>query len=425
MTPDQRAGHGQRVDEAAARTLLAHLGAALVGAGQPVHEVEDDVAEVSTALGFPDLQIAAAPTGVTLSLFVGSPSTFVANPGSLRLDQASDVREIRHLLVRGRLDAATAQAKLLALRDQPPRHSTWLANIGWVICATGIALILQPMWSSVAIATIGGIAVVALVRLTQRFTRMAALLPVLAAFVVACLVFVAARQGWVEAPLRTLLAPLAVLLPGALLVTAMAELVAGHMVAGTSRLGYGLVQVLLFTLGIAAAAKLFPLDATQLGNVRIDQIGWYAAPLGLVLVTLAIGLLESPPPRLLPWIFVVLLAAFFAQVLGQHLGGAVGGALLGAMVATLGSHAVELVVPRLARLVVFLPSFWLLVPGSLGVLAATQVAVDPEAHADVLGVVAIVAALALGLLRGSPSAPAIGCLPRKRPPRRPSRRSGS
>ena len=424
MTPDQRAGHGQRVDEAAARTLLAHLGAALVGAGQPVHEVEDDVAEVSTALGFPDLQIAAAPTGVTLSLFVGSPSTFVANPGSLRLDQASDVREIRHLLVRGRLDAATAQAKLLALRDQPPPFDVAGQH------RLGHLLHGHRAHPAANVVERGhrdrrGLAVVALVRLTQRFTRMAALLPVLAAFVVACLVFVAARQGWVEAPLRTLLAPLAVLLPGALLVTAMAELVAGHMVAGTSRLGYGLVQVLLFTLGIAAAAKLFPLDATQLGNVRIDQIGWYAAPLGLVLVTLAIGWLESPPLRLLPWIFVVLLAAFFAQVLGQHLGGAVGGAFLGAMVATLGSYSVELVVPRLARLVVFLPSFWLLVPGSLGVLAATQVAVDPEAHADVLGVVAIVAALALGLLLGSAIAQAIGGLLRKQHARRPSRRSGS
>lgn len=106
------------------------------------------------------------------------------------------------------------------------------------------------------------------------------------------------------------------------------------------------------------------------------------------------------------------------------MGGAVGGAFLGAMVATLGSYSVELVVPRLARLVVFLPSFWLLVPGSLGVLAATQVAVDPDAHADVLGVVAIVAALALGLLLGSAIAQAIGGLLRKQHARRPPRRSG-
>ena len=187
---------------------------------------------IGTALGFPDAQIAAAPTGVTLSLAVGSPSTFAANPGTLRLDQASQVREIRHLLARGRLDPPAATARLLAVRDQAPRHPAWLGTLGWVICPPGIALILQPMWSSVAVATVAGIAVTALVRLSQRAPRFTAVLPVVAAFVVACIVFAAARHGLVEAPLRTLLAPLAVLLPGALLVTAMAELVTGHMVAG-------------------------------------------------------------------------------------------------------------------------------------------------------------------------------------------------
>ena len=271
---------------------------------------------------------------MTLSLAVGSPSTFAANPGTLRLDQASEVREIRHLLARGRLDPPAATARLLAVRDQAPRHPAWLGTLGWVICPPGIALILQPMWSSVAVATVAGIAVTALVQLSQRAPRFTAPLPVVAAFVVACIVFAAARHGLVEAPLRTLLAPLAVLLPGALLVTAMAELVTGHMVAGTSRLGYGLVQVLLFTLGILGAARLLPLASADLANVRINDIGWYAAPLGLVLVTLAIALLESPPPRLVPWIFVVLVLAFGAQVAGQALGGAVGGAFLGALVAT-------------------------------------------------------------------------------------------
>ena len=194
-------------DEVEVRTLLARLGAALVAAGQPVNEVEADLQEVGTALGFPDAQIAAAPTGVTLSLAVGSPSTFAANPGTLRLDQASEVREIRHLLARGRLDPPAATARLLAVRDQAPRHPAWLGTLGWVICPPGIALILQPMWSSVAVATVAGIAVTALVRLSQRAPRFTAVLPVVAAFVVACIVFAAARHGLVEAPLRTLLAP--------------------------------------------------------------------------------------------------------------------------------------------------------------------------------------------------------------------------
>ena len=60
--------------------------------------------------------------------------------------------------------------------------------------------------------------------------------------------------GWLEGALRTLLPPLAILLPGAVLVTGLSEIAASAMVAGVSRVGYGLVQLLLFALGILAVA---------------------------------------------------------------------------------------------------------------------------------------------------------------------------
>lgn len=66
------------------RTLLAHLRVAMVAAGQTVSDIEDELMEVSARLGYPDLQIAAAPTGVTLNLASGQPATYEAVNGSLR-----------------------------------------------------------------------------------------------------------------------------------------------------------------------------------------------------------------------------------------------------------------------------------------------------------------------------------------------------
>ena len=85
-------------DDHAVRALLAYLGAAMVATGQPVSDVEDELAEVSTSLGFPDVQIAASPTGVFLNLASGLPATFESVQGGLRLDQAAEVRTIRHRL---------------------------------------------------------------------------------------------------------------------------------------------------------------------------------------------------------------------------------------------------------------------------------------------------------------------------------------
>ena len=45
------------------RTLLAYLGTAMIATGQPVGEVEDELAEISTRLGYPDVQVAGSPSG--------------------------------------------------------------------------------------------------------------------------------------------------------------------------------------------------------------------------------------------------------------------------------------------------------------------------------------------------------------------------
>jgi uncharacterized membrane protein YjjP (DUF1212 family) len=400
--PDGRHDAGR---DDAVRTLLVSFATAMVATGQPVSDVEDEVIEVGTALGYPGVQVAAAPTGVTLNLASGQPATYQSVHGSLRLDQAAEVRTVRYALLHGSMSLGEATAQLLSLRTRPPRYPTWLANLGWIGISTGIALILQPGWPNIAFAAVGAVIVIGLLRLGQLFSLVATLLPTLASFVLACLVFAAANAGWVEGPLRTLLPPLAVLLPGALIVTAMSELAAGDMVAGASRLIYGVVQLLLFTLGIVAASRLVEVPTSELTNVRVDQLGWWAAPVGLVLISIGIGIQESPPIRLLPWITLVLILAFAAQSLGQRWSGAELGSFLGAVAASLGASLVEAIKPTLPRLVVFLPAFWLLVPGSLGLLSTTQLVANPGGNlANTIGVFTVIFAIAVGLLVGAAAA---------------------
>ncbi|HYI56224.1 MAG TPA: threonine/serine exporter family protein, partial [Microlunatus sp.] len=137
-------------------------------------------------------------------------------------------------------------------------------------------------------------------------------------------------------------------------------------------------------------------------NIRVDDLGWWAAPLGLLLVSVGLCLMESIRLSLMPWVMLVLLAAFGAQALGQQLYGAQLGGFLGGAAASLGAALVELVRPQLPRLVLFLPAFWMLVPGSLGLLSVTELALGPTgAPSAGFGVVQLVGAIALGLLVGS------------------------
>lgn len=382
--------------------LLAYLGSAMVATGQPVHEVEEELAMVSRHLGFPEAQIAATPTGVMLSLSSGGPGCYESVKGALRLDQATEVRTIRHRLLTDDLTVAEATVALLQLRTRAALYPGWLTNAGAVGIAIGIALILQPGLANLVVVVFAAVVVLGLLRVSERYQLVSALLPTMAAFIVACLVFGAAEAQLLDGALRTLLPPLAVILPGALLVTGMSELAAGAMVAGTARLGYGAVRLLLFTVGVVAASWLLSVRPGDLANIRVDEFGWWAAPLGLAVISLSICLMESAPLRLMGWISAVLVLAFAAQALGQLFGGAPLGGFLGAVAASLGASLVEAVRPQLPRLVVFLPAFWLLVPGSLGLLGVTQLAIDPASAADTgFDIFALISSIAVGLLAGS------------------------
>jgi uncharacterized membrane protein YjjP (DUF1212 family) len=388
--------------ETESRALLAELGTAMIATGQPVQEIEEELAEVSARLGYPDVQSAVGPTGLMVTLTPGGPSTYRSAPAGLRLHQSASVRLVRHQLLHDGLTIAGAREELAATTKRPVQQPAWLVALAWPVLAVGIALILQPGWANVAAAAVGALIVLALVQLAARYEVVQALLPTLAAFAVSLAVFGAADAGLLEGPLRTVLPPLAVLLPGALVVNGMSELAAGHMQAGSARLTYGLAQLGLFALGLLMATTLLRVPTSTLVNLRVDDIGWVGAPVGLLLVGASICLMEGVPLRLQGWVLLVLGLAFSAQVAGQELGSVALGGFFGAIAASLGASVVELRRPLLPRLVLFLPAFWLLVPGSLGLVGVTELAAGRESATDVaLGLLGVAIAISLGLLVGS------------------------
>lgn len=391
------------MSEASDRQLLSYLAAAAIAGGQPVHEVEEDVVRVGAALGRDDVQVAAAPTGVTLSLGGGGAATFESVDGPLRLDQSAEVNALRIGLISGSLTPSEALDQLTALRARPHRFPRSGMLVGGALSAAGIAAVLQPSWRAIVFAVLLNPVMMLLTRLAGRRQLLLTLLPSIAAFVVSAAAFWAFQHGLVEGPLRTMLAPLAVLLPGALIVTGLAELAAGAMVAGSARLAYGGVQLVLFATGVAAAALLLRASPEALANVRIDDLGWWAPLIGLPLIVLGISLLESVPRPLQPWILLVVVLTYLSQVGGQALTSSPwAGAFLGAVAASAGGTLVETMRPSLPRLVVFLPSFWMLVPGSLGLVSITQLSLEPQlAGPTTASVILTVCAIALGILVGA------------------------
>lgn len=386
------------------RALLTGIASSLVACGLPVDEVEEDVQRVAIRFGAADPQVVATPTSVTVALARGAAAAVERVGPPLRLEQVADVTLARHQLLADELPWREVRARLEGLRTAPSRVPPWIRDLSWVVVAMGITLLMQPGWANLAVAGAAALLVVGLIRVSRHSRTTASLLPAIAAFAACTVVLLAAQAGWIDGgALRTVFPAIAILLPGGLLFTGISELIASQMVAGTARLAFAVMQLAMAASGILIAVQLVHPDPALLVNARIDQLGLVAPLLGVVLIGGGIVLNEAVDIRMLPWILLVLATTVAAQILGQLWAPGTGvGTFLGATAAVVGSRVVAVLRPRLSRLVVFLPSFWVLVPGSLGLLTVSQVELSPEQAVQTGGeVLTAIAAIMVGLIFGS------------------------
>jgi uncharacterized membrane protein YjjB (DUF3815 family) len=202
-----------------------------------------------------------------------------------------------------------------------------------------------------------------------------------------------------------MIAPLVTFLPGAALTMSVVELSAGEMVTGASRLVSGALQLMLPAFGITAATQVVSLPgADELIDSPQNLIGWWAPWLGVLVVGIGTYLYYSAPKHSLPWLMVVLIAAWIGQFPGNQIFGGYLSGFFGALAMTPVACFVERRPSGPPALVSFLPAFWLLVPGALGLIGVTEY-LDQDAVAafqDLLGTVWSMIAIALGVLCGYP-----------------------
>jgi uncharacterized membrane protein YjjB (DUF3815 family) len=229
------------------------------------------------------------------------------------------------------------------------------------------------------------------------------LLPVAAAFIVSALTFLLANEGWANANLKTMIPPLVTFLPGAALTMSVIELSAAQMVSGASRLVSGALQLVLLAFGIVSAAEAFGLPSAE---ILVDNpqnlIGWWAPWLGVVVFGIGVAVFYSAPSGSLPGLFLVLMVAFVGQQVGSALLGGYVGGFIGALTMTVAARLVERTSFGPPALVSFLPGFWLLVPGALGLIGVTEyIAAGPMLGVqNFLGTLGAMVAIALGVLCG-------------------------
>jgi uncharacterized membrane protein YjjP (DUF1212 family) len=386
--------------------FMFRLGQAYLACGEQTAKVELLLRRTAAAYGMRKTRVVAFPTAVFISLHDGSSERVTlaeCESQMVRLDQMADFYALGEAAQKGKLDLREGLERISAIRRQKPRFGRVGFVLGHTILTLGLALVLMPTLSNLAAAAVLGF-IVGLIKLFNRGgSVMSVPLPVIAATTVSTLVFLAIHYGLAVDPVHALVPPLVTFLPGAMLTLGMVELAYGDMVSGSSRLITGFIQLVLLAFGLGIGAAFVGYRPEYLlhsaaNYTNLPFAGW----VGVLVFGLGVYLHFSAPKNSLQWMILVLLLAFGAQRLATIFISSEISGFFGTLVATPLGYLIQLRFKGPPAAVTFLPSFWLLVPGALGLLSVTRMMSDRIAGLnDIITVMFVVTSIALGTLVGA------------------------
>lgn len=384
-------------------SLMTVAGEAMIDAGMDVNDVQSDLRQIAATHQVTDAEVLAMPTLLVVSAQSGRgirTAAVQAGQTQLQLYQIEALDETIDQAREG-LDPRTAMRRIREIYAAEPPFGPLVRLLGGVLATIGLAVLLGSTWQGLVISGVLGLLTGVLVLLGSRIPmRYQALVTVVAATIVALIVFLLARAGIDNDVAPCLIAPLIPLLPGALLTTGMIELATGQMISGAGRLAAGIMQLLLLGVGIAGAALLVGVPQLELSTTSppLGAVGPWLAVAGF-----GIGIMinRCVQPRSMGWILLVLYVAYGAQVLGGLLVGGVLSAFVGALAMTPVADLVAKQRGGPPSIVSFTPAFWLLVPGALGLMGvASLLSGDQAGRESVLTTVVTMIGIALGVLIG-------------------------
>jgi uncharacterized membrane protein YjjP (DUF1212 family) len=387
------------------QTFVVRLGAAISATGEAAYTVQRRLETVSRAYGMGDARISAFPTFMMVTLGRGQPATLeiASSPSVPRLDQIAALDLLVREAERGSVPPADGLRRLDEIDSLPNRFGSAQRLAGYAVLTLGLCLILKPSPREVAAAAVFGVVVGLLRSIGPENGALQTLMPVLAAFTVAVLTGVAVRNDLAGPGLRAMVASLIVFLPGVSLTTAVLELASGQVMSGASRLVAGFMQLAFLAFGLVAGIEAAGVEAADAFVGASGLLGPWAPWLGVLVFAVGVTVANSAPARSFPGLLLVLYAAWIGQIAGNALLGGRMSAFVGALVMTPVAVWVTRLPSAMPPQASFLPGFWLLVPGALGLIGLAQIAGDAGSGGveELVNTVVSMFAISMGVLCGT------------------------
>jgi uncharacterized membrane protein YjjP (DUF1212 family) len=391
---------------------MLRLGVALTMTGDAVSEIQDHLRAVAASYGYENAHISVLPTLLLVALREGDPVGVrtIDSFRQLRLDQSSEVIRVARAAEAGEIGAADALTDLRQALRMPPRFGTVSFIASHALLTLGLGLVIGPASGDFWWYLLLGALVGAFKAWSARFATGGSLVALIAAAIVSAIAFLA-HGGNESASLRLIIPPLVTFLPGALLTMATVDLAMGETITGASRFVAGLLQLALLGIAIVVGAEIVGNSHTgPIAGSAARNWGSWQAWLGVAIFGAAIYVHNSAPKGALPWLLIVLFSAWIGQLIGKQVIDATLSGFVGAALMVPIAHAVARAHSAPPAHVMFLPAFWLLVPGTIGLIGVTELVGNNSqlGTQNVLAAIASIPSVALGILVGTMTVRALG-----------------
>lgn len=377
----------------ALESRFAELGTFLLDSGHSVTDTRETLEAVqATQAPEADFSFVVLPETVFVGENAGAaPASMGTSGATLSMTQSASANRLARALRLGNIGLDAAAQKALAVRRAVPRFPLLRLVLGGAMLSVGLAILFRCPWWAVAFCAVTGAVVGALISFASRISTANSVMPFLASFVSTSLVGVLASAFDLgEVPLFAVCAPVAILVPGALITNALLELTAADIITGAARLVSGLVLLGFMTAGVIAGAavtglRLDPGSVALVGDISsaaTSATGWFALPpieaawAGVALIALGIGLVFGADRRLLPVTVIAMAFTYLLLTVLAPITGSIFATGATAMALFLVSRLLERMPSGVPSIVTFQPAFLLLVPGTIGLVALTSQ--DPD-----------------------------------------------
>ncbi len=380
---------------------MASLGTAMIDSGYPVGQVRAALDDMARVGGLTAAAAVVFPTSILVSTGDGATAhtrAVSAGDRSALLYQVDAVDRIAGVARTQSGAARWVRRQVDRVATLPPPFSRVQRVVAYALLSAALAVLLGSSWPGVALAGALGLGVGAVLLTTESAGAVYRALVVVGVSLGAGVAVLTVAHLFDPGVLPSIIAPLIMLLPGGLLTISVLELATGHIMSGAARLAAGAMRLVLLAVGIVAAAAL-------LGVPAITYTQWPTGPvvpwIAVAVFGVGICVYQCAKPGQIGWILIVLYVAYGAQVIGDVFFDGVLSALVGAAAMT----PVAVVIARQRTgppaVVSFLPAFWLLVPGALGLIGvATVLEGDASGTSTIITTIATMVSIALGVLLG-------------------------